>query len=92
MAWVVDQQRLGRRRNATATLAMAANYVDMMREKSSELLGQTQVEVAGHPVGDQIISDVARSVDALSRAHGLLLQAKEVASNANVMVEVPDTE
>lgn len=92
MVWVEDRQKLARRRSATYSLAAAYNLVDALRDKCSELLGQTRIEIAGHPTGDRIVDDVARSMEALDRATGLLLEARNAARNADVMVWVPDAD
>lgn len=71
---------------------MASNYVDMMKDKSGELLSLTQAELRGFTTGDKIIGAAARSVGDLSHAWGSLQRAMDAARGIDITIEVPDSD
>lgn len=92
MTRIVDPVRKRHRDAALSTIAMASGYVDMMREKSGELLSMTQADVRGHPSGDRIIGNAARMVEDLGAAWASLQRALDATRGIDVTVEIPDSD
>jgi hypothetical protein len=92
MSRQVDPALKAKRDAAVQTIALARNYVALMRDKTRELHSATAGEVSGHWLGDQLAADLERAVDALTRAGSDLSAAGDAARSIDVTVEVPDWE
>lgn len=90
MARRIDYAKQSRLRGASADLAFAHNLLLSMRDKSAELQSLSSRAVGGHPVGDEMVANAAKSVDSLSQALLHLMNASESARGVDVTVEVPD--
>ncbi len=85
-----DYAKRQQRDGCAAGLAAASQLADAMRDKCSELLGVTLSELAGHPMGGEMIKRLGNSIDGLRSVRSTLLAAVDTVHSIDVTVEVPD--
>lgn len=92
MSRKVDPAKQARRRRALDSILFAQNDLISLVEKCGDLETATRAEVAGHPIGDEIVTRATLSRVALEGSLAALAQARQACAGIDVTVEVPDSE